>query len=431
MNSLSPSRWFPRRAYAPMRAPASRFAASGWPARGALQFTEWLLLGALALAYVESIAAPLFGVQLHQTILAHVPLVLTGLVLVLHLSGLAYNHHALPLHAVLRVCWPFMLLALFALVGSAVAKWEFKVTESYLAFGVYLALLPAFMLSTSDGLRARRWAVGLMLLSFVISLAALAGEVARFKWGETNLHEIQYIVVTGFFAVFYAARSRAVKLSMFVLMVVLAVLNQKLTGFLVVGLAVLHIAVTAGWRRLDKNWRPAYSIAAALFVAAVTAVAGLLYVEYRQFLPSGNPEVRLQQYDAALRQFYESPLWGNAYLSSSGEIYSDNYRKYYIPTHGDVLDLLKHGGLIAFTLFFLGYWKIFSLIHRAVKATRDDRVLNAYFTTARFFQVAALVTFTFNPLLLKGPFLLVIWANLGLAAGMAIGILGRPERKAA
>lgn len=396
-------------------------------ANDGLRFTEWMLLGVLAVAYLWSIAAPVFGVQLHHTALGHMPLLMFGPVVILHLSGVLFNREALPWSGILATCWPLLLLALFALVGSAVAKWVLNVTESYLAFGIYLALLPLFMLSSSEFHRARRWAMGLMVLGFMVSTAALAGELARLSWGQTLIHEIQYIVVAGFFAMFYVTRSTAVKLLMFVLIVALAVLNQKLTGFLVVGLAVLHIAVTAGWRHVAKPWRMPYVVAAAVGVLVAVSVAALLYFEFRDFLPSGNPDVRLQQYGAALQQFYESPLWGNAYLRSSGEVYNDGFRNYYIPTHGDVLDMLKHGGLIAFTLFLVGYWKIFSLIHRAVKATRDDRVLNAYFTTARFFQVAALVTFAFNPLLLKGPFLLVIWANLGLAAGMALGVLGRAQ----
>ena len=390
-----------------------------------------MLLGVLALAYMGSISFPLFGVQLHHSSLAHLPLLMFAPVVVLHLSGVLYNREALPWSRILATCWPLMLLALFALGGSAIAKWVLNVTESYLAFGIYLALLPLFMLCSSESQRARRWAMALMALGFVVSLAALAGEVSRFSWGQTFIHEIQYIVVAGFFAIFYVTRSTAIKLLMFVLIVALAVLNQKLTGFLVVALAVLHIGVTAGWRHVAKPWRMPYGVAAAVGVLLAVSVATLLYFEFRDFLPSGNPEVRLQQYDAALQQFYGSPIWGNAYLRSSGEVYNDGFRNYYIPTHGDVLDMLKHGGLIAFSLFVLGYWKIFSLMHRAVKATRDDRVLNAYFTTARFFQAAALLTFTFNPLLLKGPFLFVIWAQLGLAAGMAIGVLARAQPKAA
>jgi O-antigen ligase len=388
-----------------------------------------MLLGVLALAYLQTISAPLFKVFFHLSALGHFPLMLSGPVLALHFGGLWYNSHAFPWQTIFRACWSLLLLAVFALLGSAVAKWELNIDDSFLAFGVYIFLLPFFMLSASENTRARHWVVVLMSLGFLVSLAALAGEVARYKWGQTFLHEIQYIVVAGFFAVYYVVRSNTVKLLMFLLIVLVAVLNQKLTGFLVVGLAILHIVVTAGWRRFGKQWRIGYMSVAAILVMSIAAVAGLLYFEFREHLPSGNPEVRLQQYQSAMREFVDSPLWGNAYTSASGEIYNDGYRRFYIPTHGDVLDMLKHGGLIAFTLFFLGYWKIFFLIHSAVKATREDRVLNAYFMTARYFQVAALVTFTFNPLLLKGPFLFVIWANLGLAAGIAIGVLGRPKPK--
>ncbi|MDP3615745.1 MAG: hypothetical protein Q8R98_28225, partial [Rubrivivax sp.] len=90
----------------------------------------------------------------------------------------------------------------------------------------------------------------------------------------------------------------------------------------------------------------------------------------------------------------------------------------------DVLDMLKHGGLIGFGLFCWGYWKIFALINRAVSATRGDALLNAYFVGVRFFQLAALFNFSVNPLLLKGPFLIVIWGNLGLAVGMALAVTG-------
>ena len=429
MSTSYPRQWFARRVSVPKRTP-SRMAAPLPTVDRSLRLSEWLFFAVLVLAYVESIAQPLFGVQLHLSVFAHLPLFLAGPVLILHLIGVAFNQPAFPWQRTFRAAWPLLLLALFALVGSAVAKWELNVTESYLAFGIYLALLPLYMVLGADASRARAWASWLVFLALMVSLAAVAGEAARYRTFGTSLHEIQFIVISGFFALYYATASRAAKFSVVVAIILIAALNQKLTGFLVAGLAILHFAVIAGWRRVDRQWRPAYAIAAFVGVTVFVAVAGLLYVEYRQFLPSGNPEVRLQQYDAALRQFYESPLWGNAYLRSSGEIYSDNFRQYYIPTHGDVLDMLKHGGLIAFTLFLLGYWKIFSLIHRAVKATRDDRMLNAYFTAARFFQVAALVTFTFNPLLLKGPLLLVIWANLGLAAGMAIGILGRPARQA-
>ena len=161
-----------------------------------------------------------------------------------------------------------------------------------------------------------------------------------------------------------------------------------------------------------------------LMSSPATLALALLYFEYRQFLPSGNVDVRLKQYEAAMRQFIDSPIWGSAYTAGSGEAYRESFRVLNIPTHSDVLDVLKHGGLIGFALFCWGYWKIFALINRAVSATSSAKdgasLLNAYFVGVRFFAFTALVTFSLNPLLLKGPFLIVIWGNLGLAVGMAL-----------
>jgi O-antigen ligase len=199
-----------------------------------------------------------------------------------------------------------------------------------------------------------------------------------------------------------------------------AVLNQKLTGYIIAAMALLHIVVVAGWRRLLPKWRWPYVMGAAVFTLAVAAVLTLLYFEFRQYLPRGNVDVRMKQYEAAMRQFFESPIWGGAYTAGSGEAYRESFRVLNIPTHSDVLDILKHGGLIGFALFAWGYFKIFALVNRAVTATKGDALLNAYFVAVRFFQITALVNFSLNPLLLKGPFLIVIWGNLGLAVGMAL-----------
>ena len=153
---------------------------------------------------------------------------------------------------------------------------------------------------------------------------------------------------------------------------------------------------------------------------AMSVIIGRALPDVRHLLPSGNIDVRMKQYEAAMRQFIESPIWGSAYTAGSGEAYREYFRVLNIPTHSDVLDILKHGGLIGFALFCWGYWKIFALINRAVSATRSDALLNAYFVGVRFFAVTALLSFSLNPLLLKGPFLVVIWGNLGLAVGMAL-----------
>ena len=409
---------------APRRGPAQRLAAPSLTQQSGLHFTEWLLIGVLSVAYLLSISQPLFGIQLHLTLLNHFALLLLGPALALHLVGVLLNRASIPLSTILAHCWPLVLLALFALVGSSVAKWEYKQPDTYISFGVYLLLLPLYMAVVPAQVeRVAVWAKVLLGLWLVASLAALAGEVAGFASRVASLHEIEYLVICGFFGLYYASPSKAIKLLALLMMTAAALLNQKLTGYIILTLALVHILAAAGWRRLPQQTRPVYAVVAVLLTAALAALLTTLYFEFRPFLPSGNAHVRMPLYEAALRQFVLSPVWGTAFLDGSGEGYREAARLLNIPTHSDVLDVLKHGGLIGLTLFVAGYGMLFVLLNRAVSATRTLGISNAYFVAVRFFLVTAAVTFAINPILLKGPFLIVIWGNLGLAAGLALRVL--------
>lgn len=429
MNAMYGLGWFGRRNFAPRRAPGSRIALPTAAATDGLCFTEWLVVGALGLAFFLSISQPLFGIQLNLSILKHFPLMLLGPALALHFLGVLANRKSLALADVLAVCWPLMLLALYALAGSAAAKWLLDIEETYLAFGAYLLLVPFFASLAFAGERARSWGKAMVIIWVVTSLAALVGEAFRFTQSG-NLHEIEYLVASGFFVLFYVSRTTAMKLLAIVLLIASAAINHKITGYIITAMAVIHFAVAAGWSALPRSWRGAYGVSAAVLTMTLVAVLVLLYFEYRVHLPSGNPEVRLAQYEVAWRDFLDSPVWGAAYLDGSGEGFRQGLRLLNIPTHSDVLDILKHGGLIGFVLFFWGYWKIFAVINRAVPLVRADRLMHGFLVGARFFQVTALVTFAINPLLLKGPFLIVIFGSLGVAFGVALACV-RSSRAAA
>lgn len=413
-------------ARAPLSRHSSRMAAPVSRAARGLRFTDWQFMFVFGLACMFAISTPLFGFSAHHTFLNHFALVLMGPVMALHLLGLAFNRVKVPWAAQAQVFWPLLLLGLFAVVGSSFAKWMYQVNETYLAFGTYLLLLPLYASLAADERLLRSWARVLLATWAIVSMAALIGEAARYGSRDT-LHEIEYLVAVGFFGLYYVLPSRILKLIALAMMVSAVAMNQKLTGFLVTALALLHIVLTAGWRGIERPWRGAYIVAAAIVVAALVAVLTMLYFEFRAYLPSGNVNVRLAQYEQAWSAFLASPAWGYAYLRGSGELFRQGHLLYNIPTHSDIVDLLKHGGLIALTLFLLGYWQIVRLLHRAVKAVTDDRLLSAYFMTARFFAVTAFLTFSVNPLLLKGPFLVVIWGNLGLATGLALHVRRRAK----
>ena len=408
---------------APKRGPQTHLRSAALSDGSALQFTDWLLLGVVAFAYFISVSSPLFGIQLHLTVLNHFPLAMLGPVMALHMLGISINQSGQRWAPIAAVVWPLVALAIYALIGSGVAKWTLGVEDTYLTFGVYLLLLPLFAASVPGHMaRARTFAIGLMAISIFFAFAALVGEVARF--GVTGLlHEIEYLVIAGFFFLYYAFRAPTIKILALVLLIASAVVNSKLTGYIIATLAVIYIFVDIGWRRLLPNWRGAYVIFASVLTLAVVCVLTFLYFEFREFLPSGNVNVRSAQYLVAWQEFLASPVWGHAYLAGSGEDFKSGYSLLYIPTHNDVLDILKHGGLIGLTLFVLGYFAIFRVLNRAISATRAEPVWRAFFVGSRFFQITALITFSLNPLLLKGPFLIVIWGTLGMALGLALRVL--------
>lgn len=417
---------------APKRGPAARLALPAADTGRGLRFTEWLLMGTLALTWMLACSTPLFGVKLYYTFLNHSALVLFGPVLVLSLAAAHLQRRPPPWQRILGLFAPLLALALFAAVGSAIARWELGVRDTYLTFGVYLATLPLFAAAVpTPPHRAREWARAATGVAVAFGVLSLLGQLAR-PFGSEALHEIEYVVVSAFLLLYYAVGSKAVKLLALVAMAAAALYNHKLTGYIILSAALLHVGVNAGWRRLDAGWRRAYSAAALVIVIAVVLALTLLYFEFREYLPSGNTDVRIRQYEAAWRQFLASPVWGNAFLDGSGEDFAQSLRVLNIPTHSDLLDMLKHGGLIAFGLFVWGYARLFRLIHVACRHCGADRLLYAYFVGTRFFQVTALATFAINPLLLKGPYLLLIWGSLGLAAGVAMTVVpprGRPARR--
>ncbi len=422
---LGRTRW-QRRIAVPKQGPVARMAFQPAGQAHGMRFSEWLLMGVLCVAYLLSVSEPLFNIQLHRTILNHFPLVLLMPVMVLHMFSIAFNPRPAARGAILATCWPLVLLATYALVGSLFARFQFKVPDSYVTFGFYLMLLPFWAAAApTEPARVASWVRALVTVWFVFSLMALVGEVARVQSRET-LHEIEYLVISGFFVVFCVARSTAVKVLMLILMLAAAGINQKLTGYIIAALAVMHIVFVSGWSRSSARWRSTFAVVAAVMSVLIVVTLAVLYFAYRDYLPSGNANVRLKQYEAAWLQFLDSPVWGHAYLKGSGEDYIESFRVFSLPTHSDVLDVLKHGGAVGMLLFAWGYWKIFSLLNRAIAATQGDRLLHGYFTAVRFFQITALVTFSINPVLLKGPFDIVIWGNLGLAVGLALAVGRNP-----
>jgi O-antigen ligase len=434
MSTLLPRRVLIRRvspfSRSPKRGPKTHLRSEAVSQQAGLRFTEWVVLGALSLAYLFTVSMPIFGIPLQVTALKHFPLLMLAPALALHLMGMLINRQPMHASGIFAVCWPLVLMALFVITGSVVGKQLYKVDDSFLTFGVYLLLLPLLAAVPALPGDPLRWVRASAALWLIAALAALTGAAARLPTTQ-SLHEIEYLLVSAFVLLWFLAGGVWLKLLALLLMLAAAGLNHKLTGYIVVLLALVYIVLEAGMRRVHKKWRGFFAIVAVVLAVVVCGALALSYFQFRDVLPTGSPEVRMHQYQEAWRQFLNSPVWGTAYAEGSGEEFRESTRLYNIPTHSDVMDMLKHGGLIGFGLFAVGYCLIFRLFSQAAAATQGQGSLHAYFLGVRFFQISALATFSLNPLLLKGPFLVVIWGNLAVGVGLALAALRRHKEAAA
>ncbi len=386
-----------------------------------LRFTEWMFLLGIGWAYFFSISNPLFGIPLQITFLRHVPLMMLMPALALQLVGVGLYARRVNMGGILLVLWPLLLLASWVTAGSLWAKYVEEVDDTFLTFGIYALLVPFFAMVPARPEAFRSWIKAIITLWLVVAFAALIGELARLPESE-NLHELEYLVVAPFLTMWFLRPGIILKILAIVLVLIAVIANYKLTGFIIAAAGFLYIAVYTGWKRLERSWRAFYIVLAITAAIAVSGALALAYFEFRAFLPSGNPEVRLNQYTQAWLQFLNSPIWGSSYLDGSGEGYREANRLYNIPTHSDVLDHLKHGGVLGLGLFLLANFLLLKTYICAAIATKGDRLVNAYFTGISMFHVGAFITFSLNPLLLKGPYLVVIFGNLGLALGLALAV---------
>lgn len=390
-----------------------------------LRFSEWMFLVGMGWGYFFSISNPIFGIPLQITFLRHFPLMMLMPALALQLVGVGLYARRVNLSGILLVLWPMILLASWVTAGSLWARYIEDVDDTFLTFGIYALLLPLFAMVPARPEAHRAWIKAIIALWLIFAFAALIGELARLPASE-KLHELEYLVVAPFLTLWFLRSGLALKILAVLLVLTAVIANYKLTGFIIAAAGFLYIAIYTGWKRLEPSWRAFYGMAAVIVALAVSGALALAYFEFRAFLPSGNPEVRLNQYTQAWLQFLNSPIWGSAYMDGSGEGYREANRLYNIPTHSDVLDHLKHGGVLGLGLFLLANFLLLRTFVRAARITQGDRLLNAYFTGVSMFHVGAFITFSLNPLLLKGPYLVVIFGNLGLALGLALVVL-RPE----
>jgi hypothetical protein len=168
-------------------------------------------------------------------------------------------------------------------------------------------------------------------------------------------------------------------------------------------------------------------------VLAVVGIAIALVIAWTMFrsqLPTGSPEYRFEMYSIAWRRFLSSPIWGAAF-TDTGVTYFELFRTATetrsLPTHSDVLDILAHGGLLAIGLWALSVWKLLVICfdalgtlarggRRAVEAPIKAAAMRPWrwLFVMSLLQVCAIVTYAFNPMLLRPVHGIWVWGGAGL-----------------
>lgn len=386
--------------------------------------TEALMLIGVALASFFLIDPVYGGALTGSGVAKAVVLVLVVGPMLLHFLGRMLadeKRWAQTLHAVLRDWWPISLLGLFITAGSLVARYGRDIPETFLNFGLGMFLLPLMALAVE--VSAHRLLLFKGLATIYVATALLMYVVAGAKLH--TLHEQIFIAVPVGMYFLTARKQKLWTVALGLLLVFGTLVAFKNTTFILVAVSLVVWAVVLSVRtarRADPLRSFTFIYFGLLLLAAVAIAVAVAWWLRRDALPSGNTGYRIEMYGIAIQRFLDSPLWGTAFAEASVtyfRLYEVAVGTNYLPTHSDMLDMLGHGGLIAISLWLATVWRILSITGAAFaamtspQAHADERGWRWLFVLGMI-QVGALITYAFNPPLIRLVNGLWIWGGAGV-----------------
>ncbi len=404
--------------------------ARSWPMQetASLQWSEYLFVAAVVIA--EFLVVDPLGWHVNRvTALKHLPLAVAVCAVLLTVAGRKLQvQQSRPgaLHRALQGTWPLAVLAVFVSLGSLYARLVLEDQATFLNIGVYMSMvvLAAVMFIESSNPHALlRWYMGTLVAGAII----MGAYIVRY-YGITQVYHEQIFLVIPI-AIWFASAQKNRLLAWFgaLVMLLLGFFSAKNTSYLVALLIGAYIVLHQGIPRLRRMSPAARSFSYYLMLvlaATVIAVVAYIFLHREELLPSGNVEYRSHTYELAWQRFLDSPLWGTGFAAVSVKkfsLYSINIAGGMLPTHSDVMDLLANGGLLAVTLWATGILMIAYRTRRwLVARVHGEHPWAAYAHTLLGLSAAAIVTYSFNPVLLDPGMAFLLWSSLGLLAGMSV-----------
>lgn len=346
----------------------------------------------------------------------------------LSLAGQRYNNDRRPLlqrESPFLYSWPVMLCFGFILAGSLYARVVLDIQETFLpaALGMSAYFIGlAYMIEVRDPVAPVRGYVALLALVMPYMVWHI---VDRWVRGGHAFHEEIFLLVP--LAVFGMMNSERKWIGWLGALGALAVtvLSHKNTSYMVAALTLGYLLVfgTIEFRRRYSGLKRVVLGYGATLVLIVVLI-GLIgvFLHFQEQMPSGSPAVRRQTYRMMFELFLQSPLYGNAFATSSllelwmygGAVYD----KYTALTHSDFMDILARGGIVGMLLFLGTLYVPLRLAWPHLFRERDRRRRAALHGLTAIF-LGGILVMLFNPILVNLPINALFWLTAGLLTGLA------------
>ena len=433
MNSVIATRFAPDGASTSDRTSVARHSID----RGALVWSEYCFLLCIALALTLAVIPPDWSIP-GRRLLRQLPLLATlpiaALCIVGGLLATAPSRPDRTRQSPLAAMLPLIVLAIWIVAGSAHARVVEGWHATFLTLGATLLAAPAALLVMTYSRAPTRLAQAYFRLLVCAGIAMAVG--LAISYGRRDIYHEQIFLAIPLAVAWALAPQRGARMwigSAFFLD--LALLSVKNTTYLIALLTILYIAAMrwiSGMGRAPSMRQLWLHYLAFVGLVAVTAAACFLIYFRDSYLPTGNVEFRQFTYRAAWQQFLASPLWGTSFSAESIReftLYTVGIARNRLPTHSDIMDLLANGGLIAMTLWLVGYLRIGAYAYKRVLAPRFLHYpWAAQAHTFAAISLSAVVTYAFNPILLQPEMAYLVWTTLGFLVGLAASC--DPEHRA-
>lgn len=401
-----------------------------------LHFSILTLLSGVVICAISIAILPEFEVEwrfalTNNSYLKFIPLFFLIFSVITIIPALSFHQLISNTINTLSANWGLTIYALFALLGSAYARFILKQETSYftqavmflsfhLAYFVFNAIPDQYWTSTRNRVIRTFWIVALLAALSVLS------KFFQYLFLDTTLnvsnHDIAFLLVQLITLAFYSYKGLK-RFCLVGIIVVLSILTFKNTAIVMVvatGILLFLFPLQIGSSGLI--WK---LVGGFLTVGLVLTI----YPFVRNFNSDGNVSFRSDVYLYQFNRFLESPYFGYLFTAETGVDWASflhSQNRHWVPTHNDWLDVLVQSGLIGFLFFFGAFiWILYALyLARRKWIISFDRVHVADTSWILLLIVNNMITMTFNPILGHTDMAYIVW--IALAFGHRIITIKTP-----